>query len=95
MRPSAPLFPLPTTTTTVRPYRPPIIRFAVRATAAPARPINTSIGVPAVTVSLSRTRICLGVRTGRIELLLARCHGICGCATSGDIGHRYGFSVGQ
>ena len=48
--PSAPLLPLPHTTTTRRPYAPPSMRNACRATALPARSTSTASGVPAAIV---------------------------------------------
>ena len=62
-RPSLPLFPLPAMTRTTRPYEPPSISSATRATARPARSINSSIdsGAPASTAAISS-----GVRIGCI-----------------------------
>ena len=65
-RPSAPLLPGPASTTTRRPYRPPITSTAARATAAPARSISTSVGSGAA-ASISAIRA--GVTTGIIAQL--------------------------
>src|ERR687891_1903256 len=60
-RPSLPLLPLPATTTTRRPYEPPSMASARRASAAPARAISTSTGSGA---AASTAAISSGVSTG-------------------------------
>ena len=65
-RPSAPLLPLPATTTTRRPYAPPSSRRAARATAAPARSMSTSTGSGA---SASTAAISSAVRTGIMSMI--------------------------
>src|SRR5205807_10611040 len=60
-RPSAPLLPFPATTATRRPYAPPSIATARRATAPPARCTSTSVGSGA---AWSMAFISSGVTTG-------------------------------
>ena len=70
--PSPPLLPLPHTTTTRRPYVPPISRRTVHATARPARSMSTSTGVPAAIVRRSASPISAGVSTGRMARRASR-----------------------
>jgi hypothetical protein len=71
--PSPALFPLPHTTTTRRPYVPPIRSTTARATARPARSISASTEVPRASVSRSREAVSAEVRTGIIRGLQPRC----------------------
>src|SRR5207244_277098 len=59
-----PLLPLPTTTTTRRPYRPPATRMVARATASPAASISESTVTPRSALRRSRSALSAGVRIG-------------------------------
>ena len=63
-KPSPPLFPLPHTTTALRPYTPPYRSIAACATARPARSMRTSAETPRDWVARSTSVACAGVRTG-------------------------------
>src|SRR5262249_28260368 len=84
--PSPPLFPLPDTTTTRRPYVPPISCRTVHATARPARSMSTSTGVPPAIVRRSASPISAGVSTGRTGRPASP-------SADGD-GHRHRHGVG-